>query len=173
MYVSVKNTKVQLSMDIFPTEAWELISKNRESDYLVIIDVSTPQEYKDLHLEGAINLNLLSRFFKTRLDVMNKDRTYLVYCKVGGRSKIAQKLMQQLGFQTVYNITGGTLLWEDEGLPFASGTEGVNKFSFCPFFISIVMFKKIKKVLHDVLSRIKEKPYMEENHFYNSSGSFF
>ena len=173
MYVSVKNTKVQLSKDIFPTEAWELISKNGESDDLFIIDVSTPQEYKDLHLEGAINVNLLSRFFKNRLDVMDKGRTYLVYCKVGGRSKIAQKLMQQAGFQTVYNITGGTLLWEEEGLPFASGTEGVNKFSFCPFFVSIVMFKKIKKVLQNVLSRIEEKPYMEANHFYNSSGSFF
>jgi rhodanese-related sulfurtransferase len=173
MYASAKNTKVQLSKDIFPTEAWELISKNGESDDLVIIDVSTPQEYKDLHLEGAINVNLLSRFFKNKLDVMDKGRTYLVYCKVGGRSKIAQKLMQQAGFQTVYNITGGTLLWEEEGLPFASGTEGVNKFSFCPFFVSIVMFKKIKKVLQNVLSRIEEKPYMEANHFYNSSGSFF
>jgi len=173
MYALAKNTKVQLSMDIFPTEAWELISKNGESDDLVIIDVSTPQEYKDLHLEGAINVNLLSRFFKNKLDVMDKGRTYLVYCKVGGRSKIAQKLMQQAGFQTVYNITGGTLLWEEEGLPFASGTEGVNKFSFCPFFVSIVMFKKIKKVLQNVLSRIEEKPYMEANHFYNSSGSFF
>jgi rhodanese-related sulfurtransferase len=153
MYALAKRTKVQLSKDIFPAEAWELISKNREGDDLVIIDVSTPQEYKDLHLEGAINMNLISRFFKTRLDVMNKSRIYVVYCKVGGRSKIAQKLMQQLGFRTVYNIVGGTLLWEKEGLPFASGTEGVNKFSFCPFFISIVTFKKIKKVLHNVLSR--------------------
>jgi rhodanese-related sulfurtransferase len=152
MYALAKKTKVQLSKDIFPSEAWELISKNRKGDDLVIIDVSTPQEYKDLHLEGAINMNLISRFFKTRLDVMNKSRTYVVYCKVGGRSKIAQKLMQQLGFRTVYNIVGGTLLWEEEGLPFASGTEGVNKFSFCPFFISIVTFKKIKKVLHNVLS---------------------
>jgi rhodanese-related sulfurtransferase len=154
MYASVKNTKVQLSKNIFPTEAWELISKNRKGDDLVIIDVSTPQEYKDLHLEGAINVNLLSRFFKNRLDVMDKSRTYVVYCKVGGRSKIAQKLMHQLGFQAIYNITGGTLLWEEEGLPFASGTKGLNKFSFCPFFISIVTFKKIKKVLHNGLSRI-------------------
>ncbi len=153
MNALAKKTKVQLSKDIFPAEAWELISKNREGDDLVIIDVSTPQEYKDLHLEGAINMNLISRFFKTRLDVMNKSRIYVVYCKVGGRSKIAQKLMQQLGFRTVYNVVGGTLLWEEEGLPFASGTEGVNKFSFCPFFISIVTFKKIKKVLHNVLSR--------------------
>ncbi len=168
MYASAKNTKVQLSKDIFPTEAWELISKNGDSDDLVIIDVSTPQEYKDLHLDGAINLNLLSRFFKTRLDVMDKDRTYLVYCKVGGRSKIAQKLMQQLGFRTVHNIVGGTLLWEEEGLPFASGTDGVNKFSFCPFFISIITFKKIKKVLHGVLSRIGQNkdiatPYGQES----------
>ena len=150
---SAKKTKIQVSKDIFPAEAWELIWKNRERDDVVIIDVSTPKEYKDLRLEGAINVSLLSRFFKARLEVMDKDKTYVVYCKVGGRSKIAQKLMRQFGFQTVYNIIGGTLLWEEEGLPFASGTDGVNKFSFCPFFISIITFKKVKKVLHNVLSR--------------------
>jgi rhodanese-related sulfurtransferase len=152
MYSLEKQTKI--SEDIFPAEAWDMISNYREGDDLVIIDVSTPQEYEDLHLEGAVNVNLLSRFFKARLDVMDKSRTYVVYCKVGGRSKIAQKLMQQLEFRTVYNVVGGTLLWEEEGLPFASGTEGVNKFSFCPFFISIVTFKKIKKILHNVPSRI-------------------
>lgn len=62
--------------------------------------------------------------------------------------------MKQFGFQNVYNITGGTLLWEEERLPFASGTEGVNRFSFCPFFISIVVFKKIKKAWHSKVSRI-------------------
>ena len=151
MYDSAKKTKVQVSEDIFPGEAWDLISTNSEND-LVIIDVSTPREYRDLHLEGAINVSLLSRFFKARLEVMDKDKTYVVYCKVGGRSKIAQKLMKQFGFQTVYNVIGGTLLWEEEGLPFASGTDGVNKFSFCPFFISIITFKKIKKILHNASS---------------------
>ena len=168
MYNSVKQKKVQLSENIFPVEAWELISNNRENDDVIIIDVSTPQEYKDLHLEGAININLISRFFKTRLDVMDKSRTYVVYCKLGGRSKIAQKLMQRLGFRTVYNIVGGTILWKEEGLPFASGSEGVNKFSFCPFFISIITFKKIKNVMHGVLSRIVQNkdianPYGRES----------
>ena len=168
MYNSVKQKKVQLSENIFPVEAWELISNNRENDDVIIIDVSTPHEYKDLHLEGAINMNLISRFFKTRLDVMDKSRTYVVYCKLGGRSKIAQKLMQRLGFRTVYNIVGGTILWKEEGLPFASGTESVNKFSFCPFFISIITFKKIKKVLRSVLSRIGQNkdiatPYGQES----------
>ena len=82
MVDSAKKTNVRLSRDIFPAEAWELISKNRKRDDLVIIDVSTPQEYEDLHLEGAINVNLLSRFFKTRLEIMNKgnipDDTHLL-----------------------------------------------------------------------------------------------
>jgi rhodanese-related sulfurtransferase len=156
MYASVKNTEVNLSEDIFPVEAWELISKNKKGDDLVLIDVSTPREYEDLHLEGAINVNLFSRFFKTRLDVMDKSRTYVIYCKMGGRGKIAKKLMQRLGFQKVYNIVGGTLLWKEEGLPFASGIEGVNKFSFCPFSISIMTFKKIKKILNNVSSRINQ-----------------
>ena len=157
MYDSVTKTKVQRTRDIFPVEAWELISKNRERGDLIIIDVSTPQEYKDLHLEDAVNVSLISRFFKTRLDIMDKSKAYMVYCKVGGRSKIAQKLIQKMGFGTVYNIVGGTLLWEEEGLPFAVGTEGVNKFSFCPFFISIITFKKIKKVLNGLLSHYTPK----------------
>jgi rhodanese-related sulfurtransferase len=156
MYASVKNTEVKLYRNIFPDEAWELISKNKKDDELVIIDVSTPREYEDLHLEGAINMNLLSRFFKTQLDVMDKSKTCVIYCRVGVRSKIAKKLMHQLGFRKVYNIIGGTLLWKEEGLPFASGTEGVNKLSFCPFFISIVTFKKIKKILHNVSSHITQ-----------------
>ena len=79
---------------------------------------------------------------------MDKSKTYVVYCKVGGRSKIAQKLMKQSGFRNVYNVIGGTLLWEEEGLPFSPETEGVNKFSFCPFLISIIIFRKIKKLFN-------------------------
>ncbi len=42
MYNSVKQKKVQLSEDIFPVEAWELISNSREDNDVIIIDVSTP-----------------------------------------------------------------------------------------------------------------------------------
>lgn len=157
MYDSAKKTNRQLSKDIFPNEAWELILKNREGDDLIIIDVSTPYEYKDKHLNDAINVNLFSRFIKARLHVMDKSATYLLYCKLGGRSKVAQKLMQRFGFQKVYNIIGGTLLWKEEGLPFAPGADGVNKFSFCPFSISIVTFKKIKKISRNLLSHISQR----------------
>jgi rhodanese-related sulfurtransferase len=149
MHESAKATRVRGSYDIFPAEAWDLISKNRGNKDMVIIDVSTFQEYKDLRLEGAINVSLLSRFFRTRLDLMDKSRTYIVYCKIGGRSKVAQKLMmRKFGFPTVYNIKGGTSLWKEEGFPFAVRTGRLNLWSFCPFFLSIVTFRKIKNVLH-------------------------
>jgi len=156
MYASIKNAEVKLSEDIYPLEAWDLISNNGKGDDLVIMDVSTPREYEDLHLDGAINVNLFSRFFKSRLEAMNKNKTYVIYCKVGGRSKIAKKWMQRLGFRTVYSIVGGTLLWKEEGLPFASETEGVNRYSCCPFFISIMAFTKVKKILHRVSSHITQ-----------------
>ncbi|MFC1814951.1 rhodanese-like domain-containing protein [Thermodesulfobacteriota bacterium] len=157
MYDSADKIKLQPSKGIFPSEAWELISKNREGDDLIILDVSTPFEYRDKHLKDAINVNLFSRFFKARLHVMDKSATYLVYCKLGGRSKVAQKLMKRFGFQKVYNIIGGTLLWNEEELPFAPGTDGVNKFSFCPFSISIVTFKKIKKISRNLLPHISQR----------------
>jgi len=145
MYDSAEKTKHQTSKDIFPNEAWELISKNRKGDGPIVIDVSTPREYGQKHIQGAVNVNLFSRFFKARLHVMDKNATYLVYCKLGGRSKLARKRMQRFGFQMVYNITGGTLLWKEEGLPFAPGFDGADKFSFCPVSILIAIFRKVKK----------------------------
>ncbi len=55
--------------------------------------------------------------------------------------------MRKLGFKEVYNIVGGTLLWEEEGLPFASGLEGPSKFALCPVFMSIILVKKVRKLL--------------------------
>lgn len=136
----------QISDDIFPAEAWNLMSQYNEKDGLIIIDVSTPKEYCDLHLEGAINISILSRFFKARLDSLDRDVVYLVYCKVGARSKAAKKLMELLGFHRVYNLVGGTLLWEEEGLPFATGTSGTNKLTLCPFFFFALLKKKIKQI---------------------------
>ena len=143
----------QVYENIFPAEAWELISGNQDNDELVILDVSTPDEYQDLHLEGAINISLLSRLFKARLDIMDRDKTYVIYCKVGVRSKVAMKIMKALGFKTVYNITGGTLLWEEEKLPLAKGTSGVNKLDLCPFLIFTLASRKARKALEKIFHR--------------------
>lgn len=139
--------ETQISEDIFPSEAYRLITGKKDNEDLVILDTCTPKEFAQTHIENAINLNLLSRTFKNQLDALDKDKTYFVYCKVGGRSKLAQKQMKKMGFRQVYNIVGGTLLWEEEGLPVASGVEGPSKFPLCPAFISITAVKKTRKLL--------------------------
>ena len=153
MHTQKEKNSITVSEDIFPAEAWKLISKNRGKDNLIIIDVSTPKEYKDLHLEGAINVSILSWFFKARLDTMDRKMTYIVYCKVGARSKAAKKIMELLGFQNIYNVIGGTLLWEEEGLPFATGTSGINKFALCPFYIFILISKKVRNIFTPIISQ--------------------
>ncbi len=145
MYTQANSNSI--SEDIFPAEAWNLMSQYKENDEHTIIDVSTPKEYSDLHIEGAINISILSRLFKARLDILDRDKIYLVYCKVGARSKAAKKLMELLGFRRIYNIVGGTLLWEEEGLPFATGTSGTNKLSLCPFFFFVLIKKRVKQLL--------------------------
>ena len=142
MHTQKENNSTKVSEDIFPAEAWE----NHFNNKPIVIDVSTSKEYEDLHLQGAINVSILSWFFKARLDVMDRNKTYIVYCKVGARSKVAKKIMASLGFRNVYNIVGGTLLWEEEGLPFATGTSGINKLTLCPFYIFILVSKKVKNI---------------------------
>ena len=141
------NIGTQISEDMFPSEVYRLISGKRDNGDLVILDVCTPTEFAKVHLENAINLNFFSRAFKNQLNALDKGKTYFVYCKVGGRSKLAQKQMKKLGFREVYNIVGGTLLWEEEELTFASGLEGPSRFALCPVFMSIILVKRLRKLM--------------------------
>jgi rhodanese-related sulfurtransferase len=132
--------------DIFPLEAREIITESRGKEDVVVLDVCTPSEFRTAHIEGAINIDYFSKLFKSRLDLLDRDKTYLVYCRMGGRSKFAQKNMKALGFSKVYNIVGGTLLWEEEGLPFATG-RGPSKWIPCPISLTTIAYRKTRKAL--------------------------
>jgi len=140
------NTGTQISKDVFPSEAFRLIKEKKDNGDPVILDVCTPREFAKAHLENAINLNFFSRSFKGQLNALDKGKTYFVYCKVGGRSKLARKQMKKLGFKHVYNIVGGTLLWEEEGLPFALGLENPSRSALCPVFMSIIAVKSVRRL---------------------------
>jgi rhodanese-related sulfurtransferase len=137
---------LQEARDIFPLEARELISGEGTREDIVLLDVCTRKEYETAHLRGAVNIDYFSKFFKARLDLLDRDKTYLVYCRMGGRSKLAQKAMLKLGFRKVHNIIGGTLLWEEEGLPFATG-RGPSKWIPCPFSLAMILTRKVKKLI--------------------------
>jgi rhodanese-related sulfurtransferase len=69
-----------------------------------LLDVRTPKEFADGHIEGAVNISIDQ--LRQRLDEVPRDRRVLVYCKVGMRGYLATRLLAQRGYQ-VANLSGG------------------------------------------------------------------
>jgi rhodanese-related sulfurtransferase len=103
--------------DVTVDKAYDLIQENAENPDFVIIDVRTVEEYDSGYIEGAINIDHYSKDFTAQLDILDKDKTYLVYCRIGRRSAGARDIMAELGFREVYNMSGGIVEWEAKGLP--------------------------------------------------------
>ena len=112
------NQETQIIENITPPEAFTLIQDNQNNPDFVILDVRTPEEFADGHIENAINLDYYSETFRDELNKLDEGKKYLIYCRSGNRSGKALNIMQELNFREVYNMSGGILEWEAEGLPF-------------------------------------------------------
>jgi rhodanese-related sulfurtransferase len=113
----IHETPPQIIEDITPEEAFALIQDNQDNPDLVIIDVRTPEEFAEEYIEDAINLDYYSETFQDELDTLARDKTYIIYCRSGGRSGNTLDIMAELNFTEVYNISGGFIRWLAEGLP--------------------------------------------------------
>ncbi len=107
----------QIIENITPQEAFTLIQDNEDNPDFVILDVRTPEEFANGHIENAINLDYYSETFRDELNKLDKDKKYLIYCRSGNRSGKALTIMEELNFSEVYNMVGGIIEWEVEGLP--------------------------------------------------------
>ena len=103
--------------NIGPKEALSLINNNRGNEDFIILDVRTPQEFSQGYIEGAINIDYYSKTFREELGRLDRKKTYFIYCRSGRRSGRTLKIMEELGFQEVYNLVGGIKGWKKEGLP--------------------------------------------------------
>ncbi len=103
--------------DITPQEAFTLIQNNQNNPDFVIIDVRTPGEFTEERIENATNIDFYSEAFRDILNNLDKNKIYLIYCRVGGRSGSALDIMAELDFKEAYNILGGINQWKTEGFP--------------------------------------------------------
>jgi len=79
----------------------------------VILDVRTPTEYQASHIPGSVLLNYNDPMqFVKGSNELDKDKTYLVYCRSGARSAAACAHLSQIGFDDTYNLLGGILDWQ-------------------------------------------------------------
>jgi phage shock protein E len=84
---------------------------------LVVLDVRTPQEFAEGHLDGAIMVDFYDADFADQLAELDPDVPYLLYCQSGNRSGQTTEIMKDLGFVDVAEIEGGILSWTEVGLP--------------------------------------------------------
>ena len=80
-------TETRTAEDITAEEAFTLIQANQQNPEFVIIDVRTPEEFTDGHIENAINLDFRSDGFRNEIERLDRDKTYLIYCRSGNRSR--------------------------------------------------------------------------------------
>ena len=81
---------------------------------LYIVDVRTGPEYRSGHVPGAVNIPLDQ--ISSEIPDAGQDQMIVVVCKSGGRSSMACEKLGS-GQQVVYNLTGGTMAWKEEGFP--------------------------------------------------------
>jgi len=103
----VKNSENYRSVDV--AAAKSIIEADKD---VVILDVRTPSEVAAGQVAGAVNIDVMNSSFGEKIAALDKDKTYVVYCKSGGRSVTASKKMLAAGFTDVVNVEGGYTAWK-------------------------------------------------------------
>ena len=98
--------------NISAREAKSLLDTNKNT---YLLDVRTPQEYSQGRLAGSVLIPIGE--FERRIREVPKNKTIIVYCAVGSRSKPVANFLSQQGYKDVYNMTDGIVGWYRNGFP--------------------------------------------------------
>jgi len=98
---------------ISPTE----MLKSIDSSSVLIIDVRTPEEFKEGHIKNAKNIDFLSPSFTKEISGLDKEKPVYIYCRSGNRSGKSVKDFLNAGFTEVYDLEVGIVGWKSQGLP--------------------------------------------------------
>lgn len=83
---------------------------------IVIVDLRTPEEFAEGHIAKAVNINFLAEDFAEKLAKLDRDKTYLMHCRSGGRSSASLETWKKLGFKKVIHLDSGILGYQKAGL---------------------------------------------------------
>ena len=98
-------------------KAQTLLKERAGKADFVILDVRTPEEFAEGHIDGAVNLDVQARDFEKKLRALDRKKSYLVYCRTGNRSRKATVAMEALGFRSIFHMNEGIVKWKQQNLP--------------------------------------------------------
>jgi rhodanese-related sulfurtransferase len=102
---------------VSPRQFKLLLDEHRGDPDVVLLDVRTPQEYKNGHIEGALLVDFYANDFVDRLKALDREKSYLIYCRSGNRSAKTLAIFEKLGFQHSYHLATGIKGWSREEYP--------------------------------------------------------
>lgn len=105
------------------TTPTQLHDRLRLGEKLSLLDVRTPAEFEEVHV-ADVHLVPLDRLEKTPLTNMHgfaKEQPLFIFCRTGGRAKLAAEQLERSGFEHCHVVEGGTQAWAEAGLPVIHG----------------------------------------------------
>lgn len=83
----------------------ELNTLIRQNPDCILLDVRSVQEYKEGHLNRAVNIPLYE--LEMKCNFQTKNKMIIVYCQSGIRSKKAVRILRKKGYTNLYNLQNG------------------------------------------------------------------
>ncbi len=85
-----------------------------KSDSVMLVDVRTPAEFAESHIDGAVNIDVNNAAFVKNAESLDKSKQLAVYCRSGKRSKRAANVLSDMGFKVI-ELNTGILGWKASG----------------------------------------------------------
>lgn len=124
--ISCKSTLQNSNLDLPSLTdpiGFQKVFKETPTNQKILIDVRTPEEYQAGHLEEAINIDYYGDDFESKIKALDTTKAMFIYCKRGGRSASAHKVMYKAGIPQICELKGGFNAWKEQNLPVYQPTE--------------------------------------------------
>ena len=122
-FVTLLALTIFAGADVTTITAKRAAARLKKDPKIVVVDIRTPEEFAKGHIKGAVNINMNSKDFSEKLGKLERDKTYIMHCRSGGRSASSLPVWKRLGFKNVLHLSSGTLGWVKAGQPLVVATK--------------------------------------------------
>jgi rhodanese-related sulfurtransferase len=111
-FISLKTSMQGNYKNISANEVAEMLANDNIDNNIVLLDVRTAGEVSQGFIKGTeIFADIMGGEFPAKVKGLDKEKTYIVYCRSGNRSSSTCGFMDQQGFTKLYNLSGGISAW--------------------------------------------------------------
>lgn len=117
LFVPLTAAAETVTRNLSPRAFKAAIDRHQGDPDVILLDIRTPAEFAAGHIRGATLIDYYSRDYVDRLKALDRQKTYLVYCRSGNRTGRSLAVFKRLGFSRVYQLENGLIGWIGEKFP--------------------------------------------------------